>query len=261
MPVALGLHHPRLAAVRAAVKEPPRRPGDLFLIEGAGLVAEALAAGILPDELYAVPASEAHPVVTAAEARGIPVFVIPERAMRRLSDLESPPGLLAIARVPPRDLSSLLQAAGTVIATADLNDPGNLGTLLRAAEALGARGFVASDRGVALFHPKVVRAAAGASFRLPALTAAPDELASAAGTRGWTILGLDPRGEPIDRLAEPPPRAIVVVGHERHGLGRFASLCERLVAIPMPGPTESLNAAIAGALALYELGRRPAGGA
>ena len=134
---------------------------------------------------------------------------------------------------------------------ADLNDPGNAGTLLRSAEALGASGVVFGNLGVDPFHPKVVRGAMGALFRLPLALASPEEVELAARSAGIPVFGLAMDGDALAGIAFPPD-FILAVGHERHGLGRWEGLCGRLASIPMRGHVESLNAGVAGSIALYE---------
>ncbi|HEV7178745.1 MAG TPA: RNA methyltransferase, partial [Candidatus Baltobacteraceae bacterium] len=109
--------------------------------------------------------------------------------------------------------------------------------------------------GVDPHHPKVVRGSMGAIFRLAVATATPDEFQPAMVVAGTTLVGLTAAGAPITAQAFAPPAALVV-GHERHGLGTWERLCGRRVAIPMSEPTESLNAAVAGSIALYEASRK-----
>ena len=138
---------------------------------------------------------------------------------------------------------------------ADVGDPANAGTLLRSADAFGCAGAVCGSLGVDPYHPKVVRGSMGAVFRLKLAVSDPPALANAAAAAGVRVLGLTAKGgslrdEPWDRPAA------LVVGHERHGLGRWEACCESLLGIPMAGTAESLSAAVAGSIALYEATRR-----
>ncbi|MBV8435781.1 MAG: RNA methyltransferase, partial [Candidatus Eremiobacteraeota bacterium] len=139
---------------------------------------------------------------------------------------------------------------------ADLNDPGNAGTLLRSADAFGCLGVVLGSLGADPHQPKVVRAAMGAIFRMPFTLGEPETVALAAAEAGFEIAGLSAAGESIE-LAVWPNRQALVAGHERHGLGRWKGICARLLAIPMRGPAESLNAAVAGSIALFQASKRP----
>jgi tRNA G18 (ribose-2'-O)-methylase SpoU len=159
--------------------------------------------------------------------------------------------------------------AALAVFTDHLADPGNMGTLVRAAAAFAAAALVASPGSVDLFSPKVVRAGMGAVFELPLYQDVTLERAIAELGAG-VVYGLVAHGgTPIDRLAPPGDSArggaaILVVGAERAGLSDEALACVTdLVTIPLAGATgpgvESLNAGVAGAIALYELSRRPAG--
>ncbi|MGH8164904.1 MAG: TrmH family RNA methyltransferase, partial [Rhodanobacteraceae bacterium] len=148
-------------------------------------------------------------------------------------------------------VDTLLSEPGVVLVLADLNDPGNAGTLVRSAEAFGVTRVVFGSLGAHPHHPKVVRAAMGSIFRARLAVATPGELAG----RGWAATGLAAEGGPLDG-AFTAERSLLVVGHERHGLGEWNALCAQTAAIPMTGRAESLNAAIAGSIALYEASRR-----
>ncbi len=248
MPTALGAHADRLRAVAALLAPKGRREQGCFAFEGPTLLDDAHAAGVVPSAIYATPEALAGSAAIAAlERAGSAVFTVDARAMRKISDVESPSGIVAVATqrlLPVADLAP----TGLVLLLADIGDPGNAGTLLRSAEAFGARAAIFGDRGVDPYHPKVVRAAMGAHFRLPLGRAAPEALlALGADARA---VGLEAGGRPLDRAALGPD-PLLVVGNERHGLGRWEGLCARRVAIPMRGLSESLNAAIAGSIALF----------
>ena len=116
--------------------------------------------------------------------------------------LETPTGIVAVTPLRLRPVAELMH--GPALLLADLNDPGNAGTLLRSAEAFGASGVVFGSLGVDPFHPKVVRGAMGALFRLPLASATPEELASAARAAGIPIFGLAMGGEAVASISFPP---------------------------------------------------------
>ncbi len=255
----LGAHNPRLERVRALRTKKGRGEQGRFAIEGATLLHEAVRSGTPIEELYGTPeALQSSDIVRRVESGGVPVYTVDDRTMRRLSDLETPPGLLAVAPVSLRDVSELFASPGLVLALAGVGDPGNAGTLLRAAEALGVTRVVFDPAAVEPFAPKVVRGAMGSLFRLRLAVASAQETSQAAN--GWEITGLDPGGSPIEGLAWAA-QSLLVVGQERHGLGDWKSLCSRLAAISMKGNAESLNAAVAGGIALYEAAKRMDAGA
>lgn len=254
MPTLLGAHNPRIDSARDLLTKKGRKQQRRFSFEGPTLLHEALEAGVRIETLFLTqPAYEKLPAAARLEGQGIEVFLVDERTMARISDVETPSGVLALAPVPVRSAREILSREGVVLLLADLNDPGNTGTLLRSAEAFGAAGVIAGSLGADLYLPKVVRSAMGALFRLPAAAADPSEIGGTLAD--WEVTGLAAGGRTLGTL-EWPERCVIVVGNERHGLGRWEPLCARLGAIPMAGEAESLNAAIAGSIALYEATKR-----
>jgi TrmH family RNA methyltransferase len=250
----LGAHNPRLDRVRELRTKKGRREHGRFAIEGVTLLREALRSGVSIEELYGTPAAlESSESAREAESSGAHIYRVDERTLHRLSDLETPPGLLAVVPIELLPVSELFAGPGLVLALAGLSDPGNAGTLLRAAEAFGVSAVVFGSGAVEPHSPKVVRSAMGSLFRLKLAVADPEETAAAA--EGWEITGLASGGHPIEELPWAS-KSLLVVGQERHGLGPWTGLCSRLAAIPMKGEAESLNAAVAGGIALYEASKR-----
>ncbi|GAC1500566.1 MAG: RNA methyltransferase [Vulcanimicrobiaceae bacterium] len=253
---ALGLHHARLADARALRTVKGRREQQRFLLEGPTLLREARQSGFTVDAIFATQeALERHDIVREMDAAGIPTFAIEPRVAAQLSELENSTGVIASARRRIVALEDVLREPGLVLVLADLADPGNAGTLVRAAEAFGTGRIVFGRGGVDPYNPKVVRAAMGSLFRASVAIAAPDQLATAVSSGPWKAVGLEAGGEPIGEAALPAA-TLLVVGHERRGLGPWRTACERTVSIPMGGSVESLNAAVAGAFGLYEAARR-----
>lgn len=254
MPTSLGAHNARIDAARDLLTKKGRKQQGRFSFEGSTLLQEACDAGVPIEALYLTQhAYDTTPAAVQLERDGIPAYIVDERAMRRISDVETPPGVLAVAPIRLRGAQEILNAAGVVLLLADVNDPGNAGTLLRSAEAFGTAGVIVGSLGAEPHQPKVVRSAMGALFRLPLAVADPKALSGLLD--GWEVTGLAAAGEPLHGLPWGQ-RSVVAVGNERHGLGRWESLCTRLGAIPMSGKAESLNAAIAGSIALYEASKR-----
>lgn len=252
MPTPLGRRATRLTALRSLRSVKGRRERSRFFLEGATLLSEALGSGMRPEALYVTDVAYAESaIVRELDAEGTPTFTIDERTAQFLSDVESPSGIFAVAAsrlVPPLQL---LAAEGVLLVLADLNDPGNAGTLIRSAEAFGATGVLFGTLGVDPWHPKVVRAAMGSLFRLAVGIGDPSDLVAAARERGTTVVGLARGGMPINGV-QWPTRAALVVGHERHGLGPWEQACALRLEVPLVGSIESLNAAVAGSIALYE---------
>ena len=253
-------------------------------MEGADLVAGGLAAGRRPQVIFvreeraqelaaalgaAAGAGASSGAVAGAgggEAPPPAVYPVDERVAHRLSTLETPPDALAVFPLPERPPLALLReraAAGLVVYADGIADPGNVGTLLRAAVAFGAAALAAAPGSADLYGPKTVRASMGAVFGVPLWPELPlrellDRLP------GAEVYGLAAHGgTPIGEVRRGAP-AVLVVGAERPGLSAEALDCvTQLVTIPlapaMAGAVESLNAGVAGAIALYEFSRRSAG--
>jgi RNA methyltransferase, TrmH family len=252
MATVAGAHGERVRLARALLTQKGRKEQQRFAFEGPTLLSEAARTGAQVFEIFATrDAYEREPVVREMEASGSVVYVVDDRTAERLSDVETPSGIVSFAPLRYTALDAVLSSQLSVV-LADIGDPGNAGTLLRSAEAFGARGVVFGSNGVEPYHPKVVRAAMGAVFRLALAVADPDAFESAARQTGAAVLGLDARGDDV-REVKRGGRTALVVGHERRGLGPWEASCTRRIAIPMTGPAESLNAAVAGSIALYAL--------
>ena len=231
--------NPRLKLVRKLASGRQRAKLGLFVCEGEDLVAAGLAAGITPVEALVGPE---RPV----ELEGLEgAEEVEQSLLAELSSLAHPPRIVAVFR--RADLPTELDAP-TGLALWHVGDPGNVGTLVRSADALGPA-FVALSPGCAdPTSPKALRASMGAIFRVS--TGAFDD-----APHPW--IGLVPRGGTALAEAEFGERVTFVLGAEREGLPEdVASSCDLLASIPLGEGAESLNVAAAGAIALYERTRR-----
>jgi TrmH family RNA methyltransferase len=186
--------------------------------------------------------------------RAIESVEVDEKDFLSAADTEHPQGILAIADVPAHALASLTFPPVTRILVLDaIQDPGNAGTLVRTAAALGAATIVALPGTADLWNAKAVRSGVGAHFRVPAVHASPDELTALLGAHHIVLWGADAGGEAIDGLAAPA-RLAIAVGNEGAGLGaavRAASA--KIVGLPMRGAVESLNVSVAAGIMLWAL--------
>jgi TrmH family RNA methyltransferase len=254
--ITLGAHSPKLDAVRELRTKKGRRERKQFVVEGSTMLEEALAAGLVPVALYVIEQSiEALP----ASAAGLgETFLVPERAMAKLSLLETPPGILAVFAQPSSDLEELLGRGEALLLLAGVGDPGNAGTLLRTAEIFGMRGAIFTTDAVEPFNPKVARATMGAIFRMKLALADPGEVADAARRHGFTIVAAERGGTPLPGFVFPK-RSLIAIGHERHGLAKSLPGYDVAVGIPQRGEGESLNASIAGGIILYAFAQQGKG--
>ena len=249
----------KVKELRALSRRTVRYRERLFLVEGVRLTEEALAAGLslhlalyLPERLQETPRGAA----LLERLRGMAeAFPTTPQILDRVAETVSPQGVVAAVPFPeipagPQELVLVLDR---------LRDPGNCGAILRTAEAAGVSLVYCAPGTVDPFSPKVVRAAMGAHFRLPLRVARWDEIARALG--GWSVWLAEVRGgRPYDTV-DWRRRVALIVGGEAEGAGEEArALAGGTVSIPMPGPAESLNAAVATGVLLFEAVRQRRGG-
>jgi TrmH family RNA methyltransferase len=249
---SLGLHSSKLEAVRALKTKAGRREQRRFAIEGPTMVEEALRSGAALEGLFVTAAGYENLGPLAAAQVGAPIYLVPEKAMARLSDLDTPPGILAVAPLETARLDAVLARGEPVLLLAAINDPGNAGTLLRTAEIFGLGGVIFGDGGVEPHNPKVVRASMGAIFRLPLAEAGPEAVVEAARKARYSLVATTHDGVSLDHFAFER-RSIVAIGNERRGVACWLPAWDAGVSIPQRGEGESLNASVAGGVVMYAL--------
>jgi TrmH family RNA methyltransferase len=254
VPTELSPHNPRVERVRDLGTARGRRAEGRFAVEGPTLLEEAGRSGLQPREIYLTAAALGRFDPGPYEAAGVPVFLLPERAFARLSEVESPTGVLSVFDLPQRTVAEVLARPGPVLLLAGVNDPGNAGTLVRSAEAFGAAGVLFGRGGADPYGSKVVRAAMGSIFRLPVAAVDPDEIVAAAAAAGRPLIAADLDGEDLGVVGIPPD-AVFAIGNERRGVRDWLPHWDRAIRIPQRGTAESLNAAVAGSIVLYEAAR------
>jgi TrmH family RNA methyltransferase len=239
-------HNPRWKEIRRAVEQGTLTRDGLAVCEGPRLLEEARRSPVQIRAVYA----------TAAAARGLPAGCayteVAENLFRSFSGTETPQGVLALVEPREAALDSLPAARRVVLVLDGVQDPGNAGTLVRAAEAFGAAGVVFLKGAVSPWNPKTIRASAGSLFRVP--MAAGVEPAAICALAGPIYALLPDAGSAPDRL---PLRGggILVVGSEARGVSEAIRAIAQPLRIPTAG-VESLNAAVAGAILLYEAARQ-----
>lgn len=266
-PTPLSASNPRIASLRRlSGRRKARLEAGRFVIEGPVPIAELLAAGADLDELYVDldqwsqvdDRSPLRTVVHDADAAGVPVWGLTSSVFASVSDTSSPQGALALAIRSVAPVRSVADLDGPVLVLVDISDPGNAGTLVRAAEAAGCAGVVFAGSSTDPFGPKAVRAAAGSIVRLPVSEGAEvstvlDELQSAGRTLVATVVDGGAAPEATD-LSVP---VAILIGSEAHGLSsEVIAACSATITIPMQSAVESINAAVAGAVVLFEAARQ-----
>jgi len=231
-----------------------------FVAEGVRVVEDLLASDLAVHWVAMVSSLEDTPrgdaLAREIDRRGIPRREIAESELAELASTDSPQGVVAVASIPTLDLEAApLPAERSVVLVLDaVQDPGNFGTLVRSAEALGARVVIALPGTVDPWNSKAVRSAAGSSFRVPIVQADWETAAARLRELGFTLYGAAAEGSPLP--GERPARVALVVGNEGAGLtSSVRASVDALVKITLSGRAESLNVAAAAAILLYELTR------
>ena len=222
----------------------------LFLIEGERNCREALEAGL--DIRYAFASEHNNDMLLAHPAlRKTPIFLLPEHLLAVIADTKTPQGLVLIAEQRFYPLVELTGSRKTVVLLDGLQDPGNVGTILRTAWAAGVGGVIALPNSADLYSPKVVRAAMGALYHLPCAQAVPEQAAAALKEAGYTLLLADAAGTAFQQVQVVPPIAWLF-GSEATGPTPFWRQGQgNPVAIPMAEGVDSLNVAVAAGILLF----------
>lgn len=247
-----------LTLARDLGRRKARERSGLFVAEGVRAVEELLDSGLALRGVLSGPqladAPRGRALLEAVAAGGVTHEVVSEREFGSAAQTESPQGVLAIGEIPARDLRALARRSPLTLLVLDgVQDPGNVGTIVRTAAALGASATVALPGTVDLWNAKVVRSGMGAHFKHPCMHATVDELASVLRDETIPLWGADARGTPIGRSSRPA-RLAVAVGNEGAGLSdSVRGLASELVALPIEGTVESLNVAVATGILLYSL--------
>lgn len=256
---ALAFNNQRVQDLRRLLRRRSSRHGEgRFVVEGPVLVAEAVRAGWVVEAQF-VPVGSDAAIDGAGE-----VFELADGVLERMASTEAPQPPLAIVAMPPADEAAVrsgLAGASLAVVLDRVADPGNLGTILRSAEAAGADVVVLTPGSVDPFNPKVVRSSAGALFHVPVITASIEDVESA-GLRllGTSSHGFAGRTVVAHTAADLSGRVAIVMGNEAAGLpdgwNDVVGPIRSWITIPHQGRSESLNVAMAATLLVFEAARR-----
>ena len=247
-----------LTLARDLKRRKSREKHSLFVAEGVRAVEELVRSNVPVAGVLTAPQLDGAPrgleLRALMQDRGVEVTPVSEAEFRSAAETESPQGVLAIGEIPRHSLEDFASRESLRLLVLDaVQDPGNVGTILRTAAALGVDATIALPGTVDLWNAKVIRGAMGASFRHPAFHAGFDELVSFLVTEGAELWGADAGGEPIGK-APAPGRLALAVGNEGAGLSSSVRRrAVRLVSLPISGAVESLNVSVATGILLYQL--------
>jgi TrmH family RNA methyltransferase len=236
-------------------------PSTRVAFEGAGILDASLAHGAQLEAVLICPElarRDVAPLVRSLADAGVPTLRVTPRTFGRLTLRDGPDGVAAIARLRPVELTAVSLAPRARVLVLDrFEGAGNVGSLLRCADAAGVRLVLVTERRVRLNHPLIVKSSVGAVFSVPIASVTATVALEWLRARSFQLIAADPAAAVSFRDARYAPRVAVVLGSERHGLSpAWRSAADLLVRIPMAGRVDSLNAGHAGALFLYEVLRQ-----
>ncbi len=258
LPVVTSRANARVKQLRAASAEQARLSGGLLGIEGEHLLEEVVRSGITPELVFVSEHRQAPACVPGA----VEVIRLSEDVFASAVETRSPQGVAALVTPPVWAIDDMLRAASPLLlVAAGVQDPGNLGTLVRSAEAFGATGVLLTPGTVSVWNGKSMRASAGSVFRVPVVRCDVADLRDLRA-RGVALLATVGSGSgvwPIREIGEADlARPVgVLVGNEGAGLAEeWLRMADECITIPCPGPVESLNVAVAGSIVLFEASRQ-----
>ena len=239
--------NPAVKRLKTLLDAKGRKAENAFLVEGEVMIREALSCGLKPLEAF----SE-----NETELPGVPVRLCSRNVLEAISDTKTPQGIIAAFELPER--IQLPQNAKRLLALDGVQDPGNIGTILRTADASGFEGVLAGQRSADVYSPKVQRAAMGSGFRVPVESCDLPQILAKYRAQGYKLVisaldGVDLYQNKADYRNQ---RLILVIGNEARGVSpEVQALADIKLKIPMRGRAESLNAAVAAGILMYELTR------
>lgn len=264
-----GKNNPRVKYVRRLTRRKYRDQEGKFIVEGVRFVEEAAGARWpLEMVLYSPKLSEnprgAH-LLGLLDRQGVPMLAVEDQLLAQLTDTESPQGVLAVAPVPrhqPATSAAWNNPACDLLVLVDgIRDPGNLGTMIRSADAAGAQGLFITRGTVDPYNAKTLRSTMGSIFRVPIVMIRElDGFLAFLKSGGWKLVAGDLAAGRMLYHSDLTGRVVMVVGGEAYGITEAVRQgVDEKVLIPMPGGAESLNAGVALGIMLYEVVRQRAG--
>lgn len=247
-----------LTLARDLKRRKARERRSLFVAEGVRAVEELLKSGLDVEGALVSPLLAESPrggnLVSQLKERGVEVLDVSEKDFATAADTDSPQGILALARMPRQNLDDAMGRDIIRLLVLDgIQDPGNTGTILRTAAALGVTATLALPGTVDVWNAKVVRSSMGAQFAHPPFSVTGEELANLLRRHSIELWAAEAGGGPVGGL-RPPAKLAIALGNEGAGLSSTVrGLAKRFVGLPLAGGVESLNVAVAAGIILYEL--------
>ena len=228
-----------------------RQEQGLHLVEGAKLLREAVISGMILKEGFIEQGHELYEAVLVGS--GATVHHVPHHVMEAICDTKSPQWVCATVQTPSNALPASFPS-GMIVALDNLQDPGNLGAILRTADAMGAAGILLSPGCTDPYSPKCIRSAMGSTYHLPVWqTKDLNDALQQLKNDGYTCICGHLQGQ--EALPHPTDRCVIVIGNEGNGVAEDTARLCALVRLPMYGQAESLNASVAAGILMYEVAK------
>ena len=246
--------------LRKALSQGEPTAEGYLAVEGVRMIEEAIRSGLRFQAVFFSDAGSAHATRLLPQIGShVELLLLPDDVFASAVSTESPQGVAALVKLRTHKFEELLDSAhdSLLVGIAGIQDPGNLGTIIRSAEAFGARAVLLGEKTVSHFNPKAVRGSAGSIFREPLIKVKLGESISLLKQQGMRVLATSShKGKPLHE-ANFTGAAMIVVGNEGAGVHQeVLSLADELVTIPHSSRVESLNAGIAASILLYEAARQ-----
>jgi TrmH family RNA methyltransferase len=246
--------------LRKALSQAEPTTEGYLAVEGVRTIEEAIRSGLRFQAVFFSEAGSAHATRLLPQIGSqVEILLLPDEVFVSAVSTESPQGVAALVKLRPHRFEDLMESGADplLVGVAGIQDPGNLGTIIRSAEAFGARAVLVGEKTVSHFNPKTVRGSAGSLFRQPVLRVKLGESITALKQQGMRVLATSShKGKPLHE-ADFTGAAMIVVGNEGAGVPpEILSLADELVTIPHSPRVESLNAGIAASILLYEAARQ-----
>lgn len=250
-----GLQNPMVKAAAELKQKKYRQQQGLFLAEGLRTVEEAVRYGAVQSIFYtAIEDDRTRAVLEEAAAKQIKLVCVSDKVLKKISDTETPQGIIAVCEMRSKRLDDFLASGKMLLVLDRVTDPGNIGTMLRTADAAGVGGLLLLQGCADIYAPKTVRASMGSLFHLPVLSGLGEELfVQAARKAGYELLVTCLDGADNLYKADLQGRLAFVMGNEANGVSpALLAAADKRVFIPMQGRAESLNVAMAAGIVMFE---------
>lgn len=257
------LQNPRIKRIKTLTQKRQRDREGLFALEGERELVRGLAAGVEAIQIFMCPELFKHGPVSEAIHQSFlegstPVIYLTKKVFEHCSYRENPDGFIATCKTFNRTLDDLsLSANPLLLIVESLEKPGNLGTILRTADAVGIDALILNDPVTDLFNPNVIRASAGVVFKVPTVSTTPEETHAFLKAHSISSYGTTPDTEQLHYHANFEKPCAILMGSEKDGLSDYwIHQCDQKIRLPMRGQADSLNVGAATAAVLYEVVRQ-----